>query len=281
MPEKGCVARSVAESSAPNAECETTVLNLKSRIMLRVLVSAAAILAVASIPAVAGEHDNTPPPSEFSADLGFVSVSGNTSVTTLSLGEKWIRRIARWEFLQEVGSVYGKTDGTETSNSWKASVRGDYGIGSNLALYARTGFDRNKFAGVKSRFAEGFGLVARPIANDRDQLKFEGGFELTQQDNLDGTSDSFSSLRAASSLKHMFSENAYVFQGIEYLPNLDESADYRINSETTVVAPLSSHVAMKASYQVRFDNLPSLNAAGTAPLRKSDRILSTGIQLTF
>ena len=79
----------------------------------------------------------------------------------------------------------------------------------------------------------------------------------------------------------MFRENASVSQGIEYLPNLDESADYRINSETTVVAPLSSHVAMKASYQVRFDNLPSLNAAGTAPLRKSDRILSTGIQLTF
>jgi hypothetical protein len=38
---------------------------------------------------------------------------------------------------------------------------------------------------------------------------------------------------------------------------------------------------MKASYQVRFDNLPALNAAGTAPLRKSDRILSTGIQVTF
>jgi hypothetical protein len=38
---------------------------------------------------------------------------------------------------------------------------------------------------------------------------------------------------------------------------------------------------MKASYQLRFDNLPSLNAAGTAPLRKSDRILSTGIQVTF
>jgi putative salt-induced outer membrane protein len=79
----------------------------------------------------------------------------------------------------------------------------------------------------------------------------------------------------------MFSENAYFFQGVEVLPNLDDSDDYRINSETSIVAPLSSHVAMKASYQVRFDNLPSLNAAGTAPLRKSDRIFSTGIQLTF
>jgi putative salt-induced outer membrane protein YdiY len=59
------------------------------------------------------------------------------------------------------------------------------------------------------------------------------------------------------------------------------SEDYRINSETSVVVPLSTHVAMKASYIVRFDNLPSMNAAGTAPLLKSDRILSTGIQVSF
>jgi putative salt-induced outer membrane protein len=237
------------------------------------------ITAVSSLPASA--QDKAPPASEFNTDLGFVSVSGNTSVTTLSLGEKWIRRIARWEFKQDLGAVYGKTDGAETSNLWKASVRGDYGLGSNLALYARTAFDRNKFAGVKSRFAEGLGLVAKLQATDINQLNVEGGFELTQQDNLDGTSDSFSSLRGASTWKHMFSANAYFFQGVEFLPNLDDSEDYRINSETTVVAPLSSHVAMKASYQVRFDNLPSLNAAGTAPLRKSDRILSTGIQITF
>jgi putative salt-induced outer membrane protein len=231
--------------------------------------------------AVAGAQDKAPPPSEFNTDLGFVSVSGNTSITTLSLGEKWIRRIGRWEFKQELGAIYGKTDGTETSNLLKASVRGDYGIGGNFALYARTGFDRNKFAGVKSRFAEGLGIVARLLATEKDQLNFEGGFELTQQDNLDGTNASFSSLRGATSWKRMFTSNAYFFQGIEFLPNLDDGEDLRINSETTIVAPLSSHVAMKASYQVRFDNLPSLNAAGTAPLRKSDRILSTGIQVTF
>ena len=238
-------------------------------------------LAIGILAAPAEAQDKVPPPSEFNADLGFVSVSGNTSVTTLSLGEKWIRRISRWEFKQDLAAVYGKTDGTETSNLWRASVRGDYGLGAKLALYARTAFDRNKFAGVKSRFAEGVGLVAKVRATDIDQLNVEGGFELTQQDNLDGTNDSFSSLRAASTWKHMFSATAYFFQGVEWLPNLDDSEDYRINSETSVVAPLSTRVAMKASYQLRFDNLPSLNAAGTAPLRKSDRILSTGIQVTF
>ena len=242
---------------------------------------AVAPVAVCLTATIATAQSKAPPPSEFNTDLSFVSVSGNTSVTTMSLGERWIRRIAPWEFRQELGSVYGKTDGAETSNLWRASLRADYGLGPRMALYARTAFERNKFAGVKSRFAEGLGVVAKLAATDIDQLNVEGGFEMTQQDNLDGTSDSFASLRAASTWKHMLAANAYFFQGVEVLPNLDNSEDYRINSETSIVAPLSSHVAMKASYVVRFDNLPSLNATGTTPLKKSDRILSTGIQVSF
>ncbi len=229
----------------------------------------------------ADAQDNKPPAAEFSSDVGFVNVSGNTSITSLSLGEKFTRRLGKWEFRQDLGAVYGETDGTETSNMWRASVRSDYGFAPHLALYARTAFDRNKFAGIKARFAKGLGAAWKVRATDIDQLNVEAGFELTQQDNLDGTSDGFSSLRAATSWKHALSKSAYVFQGLEFLPNLDEGDDYRVNSESTIVAPLSTRVAMKASYVVRYDNLPSLNAAGTAPLRKSDRILSTGIQVSF
>jgi len=222
-----------------------------------------------------------PPATEFNSDVSFVSVSGNTSITTLNVGERFIRRIAPWEFKQDLGAVYGKTDGTESSNLWRASLRADYGLGPRWAIYALTAFDRNKFAGIKSRFAEGVGAVARLIATDIDQLNIEGGFQVTQQRNLDGTNDHFNSLRGATSWKHVFSRGAYFFQSAEFLPNLDERKDLLVNSETAVVAPLSSHIGMKFSYLVRFDNLPALNASGTAPLRKTDRILSSGIQISF
>jgi len=230
---------------------------------------------------VAGAQEKkAPPPTEFSTDLGFVSVSGNTSTVTLSFAEKLIRRIPRWEFREEFGTVYGETDGAHTSNMLRAMLRADYGL-DGVAIYTRGSFDKNKFAGVDSRFGEGIGLAWRVKATEINQLNLEGGFELNQQENVDGTSDNFSSLRAATTWKHIFSEKSYFFVGLEFLPNLDESEDYRINSETSVVVPLSAHVAMKASYIVRFDNLPSMNAAGTAPLLKSDRILSTGIQVSF
>jgi putative salt-induced outer membrane protein YdiY len=242
---------------------------------------ALAVLLGAPLASPAAQDIREPPRVEFTGDIGYVNVSGNTSVTSLNAGERFIRRLARWQFTQDFGTVYGRTDGEESSNLWRASVRADYGLAARWALYALTAFDRNKFAGIRSRVAYGTGAVARLLATAGDQLNLEAGFQVTRQQDLAGTSDTFNSLRAATTWKHVFSEKASFFQFIEVLPNLDASDDLRVNTETTLVAPLSAHVGMKFSYVVRFDNLPALNAAGTAPLRKSDRILSSGIQISF
>lgn len=240
-----------------------------------------AILLCALAATAQAQDAKKPPPVEFSGDLGFVSVTGNTTVSTFSMNEKLIRRIAKWEFKQDFGSVYGKTEGTESSNLVRAGVRADYSLAEHWAVYALTAYDRNKFAGIKARFAEGLGGVAKIIANDVNQLNVEAGYQLTQQRNLLGPDDNFSAARLASSWKHLFTKTSYFSEAVEYLPNLEEHDDYRVNSETAVVAPLSTHIGMKLSYIVRFANDPPLNAAGTARLRKSDRILSAGVQITY
>ena len=48
-------------------------------------------------------QDAPPPPWEFTSDLGFVNASGNTSVTTLNVGERLIRRLDSWQFTQDFG----------------------------------------------------------------------------------------------------------------------------------------------------------------------------------
>ncbi len=148
------------------------------------------------------------------------------------------------------------------------------------ALYALTAFDRDRFAGIDSRFAYGAGSVFRILATDIDQLNVEAGVQLTDQENLDGTEDSFTSLRGAGSWKHVFSGNAHLLQTVEVLPNLEESDDLRINTETSVVAPLSTRVGLKVSLVVRYDNLPALDDTGE-PLKKTDRIFTSGITITF
>ena len=227
------------------------------------------------------QETKKPPPTELTADLGIVDVSGNTSTSTISTNQRYIRRLRTWEFKEDIGVVYGKTGGIESSNAVRLGLRTDYDLAGHFALYALTAFDRNPYAGIRSRFAEGAGGVWKAIANDKDQLNVEAGYQYTQQKNLIGPDHNFPALRLASTWKHSISKAASFFQGVEYLPDLQDSKDYRINSETDIIAPLSAHTAMKLSYVVRFANEPPLNASGTAFLRKTDRILSAGIQVAY
>jgi putative salt-induced outer membrane protein len=231
--------------------------------------------------ALAAQGAKKPPPTELSGDLGVVDVSGNTSTSTVNANARYVRRMSQWEFKENLGAVYGKTAGVESSNLLRLGTRADYALADHFAVYGLGAYDRDRFAGIRSRFAEGAGVVWKVIATDGDQLNVEGGYQYTQQKNLVGADHNFSALRLASDWKHSFTKAAYFYQGLEYVPDLQDSQDYRINTETDVVAPLSTHVGIKFSYVVRFANAPPLNAAGTAPLQKTDRILSAGVQVTY
>ncbi|MEP6765148.1 MAG: DUF481 domain-containing protein [Gemmatimonadaceae bacterium] len=216
-----------------------------------------------------------PKPQEFTADLGFVSTSGNSKVTTLNIGEKLIVRRAKWEHKQQFGAVYGAEDGKQTSNLLFANIRTDYALSKSITAFGYVGYDRNTFAGIARRFEEAAGLAVKIINSDRDQWNAEVGLALNQQLSTTDSTLNFTSLRSGTSYKHFFSKTAYAFQGLEYLPSFKDSQDYRINSETSIVAPLSAHMSMKAGYIIRFDNVPEPAHV------KSDRIFTTGLQFNW
>lgn len=216
-----------------------------------------------------------PKPREFSADVGYVSTSGNTDVSTLNLGERLILRAGSWEHKQQFGSLYASQDGQQTSNFLFTNWRSDWSFQPSLALFGYLGFDRNEFAGISRRFEQALGLAAKLPALSADQWTLEAGLALNQQRGTDGSTLSFASVRSATFYRHLFSKTAYFQQGVEFLPSLKVSEDYRVNTESALVAPLSSHIAMKFAYVVRFDNLPELGR------QKSDRIITSGLQFNW
>ena len=229
---------------------------------------------IAICPAVSRAQDK-PKPFEFSADVGLVTTAGNTNVTTFNLGEKLILRRGRWEHKQQLGSVYAKQDEKQTSNLLLASWRSDFSLHKSIALFGLAGFDRNTFAGISRRFEEALGVAAKLMDRPAARWGLELGFAFNQKYATDDTHESFTSLRTGTSFRHDFSKASYAFQTLEYLPSLKVSADYRINSETGLVAPVSGHASLKVGYVVRFSNLPEPGRV------KSDRIFTTGLQFNW
>ncbi|MBK8248963.1 MAG: DUF481 domain-containing protein [Gemmatimonadetes bacterium] len=223
----------------------------------------------------AAEAQDAPKPREFTSDLGFVSTTGNSEVTTFNLGEKLILRAGKWEHKQQFGAVNSAQDGKQTSNLLFANWRSDFSLSKNLAVFGFFGYDRNTFAGISRRFEQAAGLAAKLVTRDTDAWTFEAGLAMNQQRATDGTTLNFASLRSGTLWKHHFSKASYFTQGVEFLPSFKNSDDYRVNTETAFVAPISTHVSMKAGYVIRYDNLPETGR------QSSDRIFTTGLQFNW
>jgi putative salt-induced outer membrane protein YdiY len=211
-----------------------------------------------------------------SGDFGFVNAAGNTEVTTLNVGEQLQyapNKVLHFE--QSVAIVYGRTDGTESASLWQGNARADRDLGNRWGAYTLFEFDRNTFASIDRRFQEGVGALYHPIRTETDTLSAELGVGLVEQRSTSDSSTTQPIGRIAGVYRHGFAPKAYGEEQLEILPDLQQGRELRINSATTLVAPLFKSLALKASYVVNFDNDPEPGR------RKTDRFLTTGVQLSF
>jgi putative salt-induced outer membrane protein YdiY len=214
-------------------------------------------------------------PVQLALDFGLVNAAGNTNVTTFNLGQKLSYTAGAWVFAQTAKAIYGETEGAATAESYDASIRADRVLSPSLSLFGLGTYQRNPFAGIASRWGEGGGLAFRAVRAPRDSLTLEGSLAANQERSVAGVENGFTSARGALAFKHLFGTAAFFTQGLEWITDLGNSDDQRLNSETAFTAPLSRQVALKAAYVIKYDKLPEPGFETT------DRILTTGVQIVF
>jgi putative salt-induced outer membrane protein len=240
-------------------------------------ISLLALLVALPVNAQAPAQAPAPAPvvNKVTADLGYVQTSGNTAVTTTSVGEKWTQSRGLFTLEQTFSFVYGEQAGVEVNNTLATGLRGDYKLGDVLSVYGDLKFDRAPFSGISRRTVESFGLQLLAVAAPRDSLRLSIGASVTQQLGTDGNQNNFPAANAGFVYRHMFTAAAYFQQNVEAIPNLKDQDDLRVSTESALVAPISARIGMKISYIVRFDNVPE------PTFKSTDRIFTTGLQITF
>ena len=232
-------------------------------------------IALISSGAAAIDTTKKKPVTSFTGDLGFVSATGNTNITTLTIGDKIVHTNGRWMFSQLGTYVNGETDKKQTANQLLIAARADYAFEPRVSVFIGTSYERNTFAGFDSRWDEIAGVAWQAIVAAKDSARIDLGGVATQEADVDSAMQSYPSARAAFSYKHQFSKLAYFHQFVEYIPNLQTSGSYRFNTESALVAPISAHIGIKLSYAIRFDSRPQPTFGTT------DRLLTTGIQVSY
>jgi putative salt-induced outer membrane protein YdiY len=237
------------------------------------------VVAPPSLPASA--HTTAPPaaaPPRWHAeiDLGLVSAAGNSSVRTLNGAEHVTFAPEPWRFSQTFSLVNGYTHDSETVNTLKAGLRADYAVGNRFRLFALGTFTRDRFAGIARRFEEAAGLAFVVLPGSTNVLDVEAGAGRTQQTSTAGERRQYWASRLASHYRLNLTSRAYFDQKVEVLFDLQNAQNMLLNTESSVVAPISSNVGLKLGYVLRFANQPP-----GPGIRKADTVLSAGLQLVF
>lgn len=208
-------------------------------------------------------------------DASYVSATGNSNLTTVSLGDKLAATRGRWTLRQFLTYVNAKTDSVESANQLRIGGRAEYKITNKFSAFAGVTYERNVYAGFNRRLDELAGLQWQALAEPTDSVSVDGGGVYTQQDNKDGTTDQSPSARGAVAYKHVFKANTFFAQSLEYVPNLKESGEYRLNSETAAVAPISTRISLKLAYVVQYNSRPP------DTFQTTDRVFTSGLQVSF
>ncbi len=258
--------------------------------MLRSGAMLAAAISSAAVP-LAAQNDADYKSESLAVNFGIVNVSGNTSSTIINVGNRFVvdPRESAFKFTQTFNAVKSAVSNTASAANYRAQLRLDRGLGERFYLFAMTGWERNVPAGLRGRFEETIGLAYQVLSTQTDMLGVESGVSFYQQSHLvagpdEPADEEYVAGRLAGRYRRSLIGAAFLLQEVEFLPNFETHNDFRINTETALVAPISGAVGLKLGYTFRYDNMPSQPATphdSGDRLRKSDRLLTAGLRLTY
>lgn len=218
-----------------------------------------------------------------SASLGFAQIGGNASAMTINAADKIRYALGEWALAQDLVFFYGEAEDEVNANFWSGGVRGERALTRRLDAFVGVRFDRNELQGISSRFEEGVGLAYEVLDLPRDKFSLAAGASLFQQRLAAGTTSEFErtfpAARVGADYKHLFSEIAFFQQTAEYLPNLKDTEVYFVNTESSLVAPLTEQLGIKVGYVVRFNAAPPVKDG--VRLGKTDTFLSSALTYSF
>jgi putative salt-induced outer membrane protein len=197
-----------------------------------------------------------PPLWSGSAELSFLSTSGNTRTSSLGAGLEVDYKPAPWAVIFKAAYLRASTNDETTAEQLSASLKGVRDLTPHVDVFVGGGYLRNRFAGIRSLVngegGAGYKLLVGPVHT----LRAEVGVGYTHEDQLVGENRSYASARAGLGYKWEFSKFAAFTNDFSYLFDLSDSSNWIVAEKAAITAALTSIFSLKASYTLLYNNEP-------------------------
>ena len=209
------------------------------------------------------------------AELTYLNSKGNTDVETFGVNNTFTDQWGWWGMELKAGALTSNTAGTTTAEQYNASEKGTRKFTDTFYVYERYAWDKNRFSGIDDRHDTSAGLGAEALRTKLDLLALELGGGYVAESRAGGPEKNFGSGRAYAKYTRKLSDTATFTQDAEYLHDFGTPKNYRVNTETALVASLTTHFSLKVSYKYHRVNLPP------AGFKKEDTIAGAALIVNF
>lgn len=249
----------------------------------------AAAVAALSVSAVAFADEEVKKSPELSVTIGGTINDGNTEDETASLAVDFADVVAGCEYKlgangnitrvatetvteNEDGSVTTSKDKKTTAKNGEIKGKMLFPLEGRLSAYLDAGAFADEIADVDYRIKVGPGLAYDFVKTESLVFAVELGVS-PMWEKIAGECEYYTAARVAERLEYVFAGGAKVWESFEYLPALNDSEKYFINSEVGVESPLNDTLSLRV---VAKDSYNSIPAAGC---EKNDLSITAGIRI--
>jgi len=180
-------------------------------------------------------------------ELGYVSTTGNTEVSSLNAKGKAIRDAEVWRTTVEASALNVSDKVGVTAEKYGVSAQEDRKMGESSYLFGRIGFKTDRFGGFSSRTSETVGYGFDILKGDERQWNAEIGAGARQTELTTGEKTTDTVMRASTLYNWKISETATFSQELKTEGGKE---GYVSNSVTSLLNQISGNFSSKISYSV-------------------------------
>jgi putative salt-induced outer membrane protein YdiY len=250
-------------------------MNRIASFLLLALLAFAPAISRADVPGTPTDADKPNKPWSNQTEISFVSANGNTKSQTLSAKDAFSYTKSKTTLELFGGALNAKDKGASTAENYNAGEKISYKLSERNYTFERVAWDKDRFAGVKSRWDSSVGLGRELIKTPRNGLIAELGGGYLAEDRYNQKSNDFTSGRVYSKYTFAVSPTSNFTQDAEYLHNFDDPDDFRAKTETALTAAISKHFSMKASYVWKYVGVPPVGFG------RNDTMTSVALVATY
>lgn len=233
------------------------------------------LLAVAPAATLAQETEEPPPPP-WSGNLGlsYLATSGNSDTTSFGFDGEIKRIPDPWGLLFLANYLKATDSGDTTAERYGVSLRATRKLSERWELFGGAAAGRDRFAGFDFRGLLETGASYNALAGPTTFLRFDGGLTWTKEDRIAEENRDYLGAILGLDFAWKPKKDIALTQKLKYFPDFDRTSNWRIYSETAFQSTVTGPLAVKLSYEVRYQNLPVEGFDTTDTTTKASLVLS-------